>query len=107
MSFAVFVLFMAMQQHGVRAGCRAWDADCKVQKLPDRIDVPAIQVNDESAPKCPMLFDKAKPTWRDSGGNPADLVCTTVQPTKWTCKDAERILETSESGKHWCRKVQN
>ena len=67
------------------------------------LDVAAVQVPDEDAPRL-QWSTKDDPKWWYPCGQ--DVCFTSVQPTKWTCADKERILETSESGKHWCRKVQ-
>jgi hypothetical protein len=62
------------------------------------IDVPAIQV-DYVAHKAGEQSSKCWP------GDYCTYSADDIQK-RWSCEDKERILEVSESGKHWCRKVQ-
>lgn len=73
----------------------------QLMKPLEPLDIPAIQ-DGRDCDKDPIeICGKAYCTNQE-----IDNKCKHAWTPRWTCADTERILEHSESGKYWCRKVQ-
>jgi hypothetical protein len=84
---------------------------CK-PNMEEEFDVPAIQETRKlSESDDPVVREKCRlantPEWGDVKTAAATRIACRSSAKFWTCADKERILEHSESGKYWCRKVQN
>lgn len=67
----------------------------------EQLDVPAIKTK-----ACRLTQKQIDEGYCCTTGAP-QTSCPHDIEGRWTCRDRERILEFSESGKAWCRKVQD